>query len=239
MKIIRDARSDLLEPAAERHRRGRAPADDADPGERAAGGEGQATGDHRRRISKSNWSRRRKSACSSRRYHGAGPQAARHLPRAAREGVEITLTLEGEQDGGRGRPQPLHAVDVCRRRNSRSVEEINAQQTLKVAAEGLRRLLDKTHFSMAQQDVRYYLNGMLLETDGESAARGGDRRPSAGVVRGGACRKARNLASRSSCRARACWNCSASSATKDQISSWRSAAITFASRSAIFASLRS
>jgi DNA polymerase-3 subunit beta len=28
------------------------------------------------------------------------------------------------------------------------------------------RLLEKTHFSMAQQDVRYYLNGMLLEIDG-------------------------------------------------------------------------
>ena len=26
------------------------------------------------------------------------------------------------------------------------------------------RLLDKTHFAMAQQDVRYYLNGLLLET---------------------------------------------------------------------------
>jgi DNA polymerase-3 subunit beta len=28
----------------------------------------------------------------------------------------------------------------------------------------LGRLLDKTHFSMAQQDVRYYLNGLLLES---------------------------------------------------------------------------
>src|SRR5690606_3435548 len=26
--------------------------------------------------------------------------------------------------------------------------------------------IEKTHFSMAQQDVRYYLNGLLLETDG-------------------------------------------------------------------------
>ena len=31
----------------------------------------------------------------------------------------------------------------------------------------LQRLLEKTHFSMAQQDVRYYLNGMLLEIDGQ------------------------------------------------------------------------
>lgn len=48
------------------------------------------------------------------------------------------------------------------------VEEINAQQTLTVAQGEFRRLIDKTHFSMAQQDVRYYLNGLLLETDGKT-----------------------------------------------------------------------
>jgi DNA polymerase-3 subunit beta len=48
------------------------------------------------------------------------------------------------------------------------VEEINAQQTLSCAQSELRRLIDKTHFSMAQQDVRYYLNGLLLETEGSA-----------------------------------------------------------------------
>jgi DNA polymerase III subunit beta len=48
------------------------------------------------------------------------------------------------------------------------IEEINAQQTLSVPQAEFRRLIDKTHFSMAQQDVRYYLNGMLLETDGKT-----------------------------------------------------------------------
>jgi len=48
------------------------------------------------------------------------------------------------------------------------VDEINAQQTLNVAQGEFRRLIDKTHFSMAQQDVRYYLNGLLLETDGKT-----------------------------------------------------------------------
>jgi DNA polymerase-3 subunit beta len=48
------------------------------------------------------------------------------------------------------------------------VEEINAQQTLNLAQGEFRRLIDKTHFSMAQQDVRYYLNGLLLETDGKA-----------------------------------------------------------------------
>ena len=33
-------------------------------------------------------------------------------------------------------------------------------------AAGIRQLLEKTRFSMAQQNGRYYLNGLLLETDG-------------------------------------------------------------------------
>jgi DNA polymerase-3 subunit beta len=44
------------------------------------------------------------------------------------------------------------------------VEDIKAGQSLSVSQETLGRLIEKTHFSMAQQDVRYYLNGMLLET---------------------------------------------------------------------------
>ncbi len=47
------------------------------------------------------------------------------------------------------------------------IDEMNVQQTLDIPQADLKRLLDKTHFSMAQQDVRYYLNGMLLETDGK------------------------------------------------------------------------
>jgi DNA polymerase-3 subunit beta len=47
------------------------------------------------------------------------------------------------------------------------IDELAQQQVLNLAQADLRRLLDKTHFSMAQQDVRYYLNGMLLETDGK------------------------------------------------------------------------
>ena len=48
-----------------------------------------------------------------------------------------------------------------------SVEDIKAGQTIEVSQEILGRLIEKTHFSMAQQDVRYYLNGMLLETGGK------------------------------------------------------------------------
>jgi len=49
-----------------------------------------------------------------------------------------------------------------------TVEDINAGQSIPVSQDVLGRLLEKTHFSMAQQDVRYYLNGLLLETSGNT-----------------------------------------------------------------------
>ncbi len=45
-----------------------------------------------------------------------------------------------------------------------TVEDINAGKAIELPQSTLARLLDKTHFSMAQQDVRYYLNGLLIET---------------------------------------------------------------------------
>lgn len=44
------------------------------------------------------------------------------------------------------------------------VEEVEAVQSLGLTQGNLRTLLEKTQFAMAQQDVRYYLNGLLLET---------------------------------------------------------------------------
>lgn len=40
------------------------------------------------------------------------------------------------------------------------------ETTTQVSGEGLKKLLAKTMYAMAQQDVRYYLNGLLLELDG-------------------------------------------------------------------------
>ena len=48
-----------------------------------------------------------------------------------------------------------------------TIEDIKAGQTIQLPQAVLIRLIEKTHFSMAQQDVRYYLNGMLLETNGK------------------------------------------------------------------------
>jgi len=89
--------------------------------------------------------------------------------RALPDGVSVTLSTEGERvsvRAGRSRftlsSLPASEFPV--------IEEINASQTLSLAQGEFRRLIDKTHFSMAQQDVRYYLNGLLLETQ-ESALR--------------------------------------------------------------------
>ena len=48
------------------------------------------------------------------------------------------------------------------------IDEVATQQTLTLDRKSFRQLLEQTQFSMAQQDVRYYLNGLLLETDGET-----------------------------------------------------------------------
>ena len=86
--------------------------------------------------------------------------------KALPDGVEVTLTTEGDRlviKAGRSRftLATLPAAEFP------LVDEINAQQTLKLSHGEFRRLIDKTHFSMAQQDVRYYLNGMLLEAEGK------------------------------------------------------------------------
>jgi DNA polymerase-3 subunit beta len=87
--------------------------------------------------------------------------------RSLPEKTNVTLSTEGERvsvRAGRSRftLSSLPAAEFP------LVEEINAQQTLNVPQGEFRRLIDKTHFSMAQQDVRYYLNGLLLETDGKA-----------------------------------------------------------------------
>jgi DNA polymerase III subunit beta len=86
----------------------------------------------------------------------------RNLP----EKSQVTLTREGERivlRGGRSRftLSSLPAAEFP------VIDEIHATQTVAIRAQDCRRLIDKTHFAMAQQDVRYYLNGTLLETNGQ------------------------------------------------------------------------
>jgi DNA polymerase-3 subunit beta len=86
--------------------------------------------------------------------------------RALPEEASLSIALSGEKlaiKSGRSKFSltTLPAADFP------TVEDINAGQTIGLPQATLCKLLDKTHFSMAQQDVRYYLNGLLVETDGK------------------------------------------------------------------------
>ena len=48
-----------------------------------------------------------------------------------------------------------------------SIETARWEQTLSVNQKAFKSLLEKTQFCMAQQDVRYYLNGMLFDLTGK------------------------------------------------------------------------
>ncbi len=77
-------------------------------------------------------------------------------------GVTIQVKLEEQRvvfKSGRSssRVATLPAGDFPNLQDSISL------QTLELDAQKLKKLIDKTAFAMAQQDVRYYLNGMLLD----------------------------------------------------------------------------
>jgi DNA polymerase III subunit beta len=81
--------------------------------------------------------------------------------------VNVTFAVEGEKATVRG-GKSRFTLTTLPAGEFPAIEEINAQLKFEVEQAALKRLIDKTHFSMAQQDVRYYLNGMLLESDGKS-----------------------------------------------------------------------
>lgn len=84
--------------------------------------------------------------------------------RALPEGAKISFESSGERAtvrSGRSR----FTLSTLAATEFPSVEEINAQETVGLAQKDVKRLLEKTHFAMAHQDVRYYLNGLLLEME--------------------------------------------------------------------------
>ncbi len=88
------------------------------------------------------------------------------IVRALPDGSEVDISLSGEKVAVRsGRSK--FSLATLPAAEFPTVEDIKAGQTVTVEQSVLARLIEKTHFSMAQQDVRYYLNGMLLETGGK------------------------------------------------------------------------
>lgn len=84
------------------------------------------------------------------------------IVKALPEQASVTVSVEGEKASVRS-GKSRFTLSTLPAGDFPTVEDIRSQHTLKVSQSALKRLLDKTHFSMAQQDVRYYLNGMLLE----------------------------------------------------------------------------
>ena len=85
----------------------------------------------------------------------------RELP----EKAEIELTLSGQKmsiKAGRFRStlSTLPAADFP------AVDNSMVELSIEIEAKSLKRILDRTAFAMAQQDVRYFLNGMLIELGG-------------------------------------------------------------------------
>ena len=82
--------------------------------------------------------------------------------KALPDGAAITMDIEGEKAvlrSGRGR----YTLGMLPAQDYPSIEPAKASETFGLPASVMKRLIDKTQFAMAQQDVRYYLNGLLLE----------------------------------------------------------------------------
>ncbi len=78
------------------------------------------------------------------------------------EGVDIEFTVEaGKATVKAGRSR--FTLVTLPASEFPSVEEGAGELALEIPQPVLKRLIERTGFAMAQQDVRYYLNGMLLE----------------------------------------------------------------------------
>ncbi|MFB6435044.1 MAG: DNA polymerase III subunit beta [Candidatus Malihini olakiniferum] len=86
--------------------------------------------------------------------------------RSLPEGAEITVTLKGNRmllRSGRSR----FSLSTLPASDFPNLEDWQIAVAFSLKQETLKRLIKSTQFSMANQDVRYYLNGMLFETEGE------------------------------------------------------------------------
>lgn len=82
--------------------------------------------------------------------------------KALPEGAGITLDISGDKAtlrSGRGR----YTMGMLPAQDYPAIEPSAAAEEFSMPESVLKRLIDKTAFAMAQQDVRYYLNGLLLE----------------------------------------------------------------------------
>lgn len=84
------------------------------------------------------------------------------IVRALPDGSKVTISQSGDKvtvSAGRSRftLASLLANDFP------ALDEVDATERVRVGEAGLKELIERTAFAMAQQDVRYYLNGLLFD----------------------------------------------------------------------------
>ncbi|MDO6680848.1 MULTISPECIES: DNA polymerase III subunit beta [unclassified Oceanobacter] len=87
--------------------------------------------------------------------------------RSLQDGAQIEIALDDQRVNIRsGRSRfTLSSLPASEFPN---VESVGEEKSFTMSQQVLRRALDRTSFAMAQQDVRYYLNGMLFEVSTDS-----------------------------------------------------------------------
>ncbi|HEY0334479.1 MAG TPA: DNA polymerase III subunit beta [Stenotrophomonas sp.] len=84
------------------------------------------------------------------------------IVRALPDGSRITVSQSGEKvtlQAGRSR----FTLATLPANDFPSVDEVEATERVVVPEAALKELIERTAFAMAQQDVRYYLNGLLFD----------------------------------------------------------------------------
>ncbi|MET1025448.1 MAG: DNA polymerase III subunit beta [Pseudoxanthomonas sp.] len=84
------------------------------------------------------------------------------IVRALPDGSRITVTQTGDKvslQAGRSR----FTLATLPANDFPSVDEVEASERVTVPEAALKELIERTSFAMAQQDVRYYLNGLLFD----------------------------------------------------------------------------
>jgi DNA polymerase III subunit beta len=82
--------------------------------------------------------------------------------RALPDGCKITISQTGDKvtvQAGRSR----FSLATLPSRDFPAVEDLDLVERIRVSESSLKELIERTAFAMAQQDVRYYLNGLLFD----------------------------------------------------------------------------
>ena len=84
------------------------------------------------------------------------------IARALPDGARITLSHSGDKatvQAGRSR----FTLATLPGNDFPAIEDLDLVERIRVPESALKELIERTAFAMAQQDVRYYLNGLLLD----------------------------------------------------------------------------